>query len=200
MPKKPNQARATALSGKLPPKELKFVLKFITNGFNATKAYKSAGYKPKTDGSARSAAARLLARVHIQDEIKKRMSQEEDKLEEEYSITKDSIRRELALIGFSNMKKVATWTGNRVTMKDSEEMTDDEAALLDIVRNSESSSSEGSSESFSLKMHNKVKCLELLGKSVGLFDGMDSDGSDEDQGSGEDIEAEISRTIESLKK
>ena len=141
----------------------------------------------------------MLRRVDIQDAVKKRMFHEEHKLEKEYSITKDSIRRQLALVGFTSMKKLATWKDNKVTIKDEKEMTDDEAFVLKIIRKSESWGDTGGSESFAFEMKDSVKCLELLGKSVGLFDA-DEEGSGEDSGAGESAEAEISKTIKELQK
>lgn len=203
MPKKVgtrNSLDKSQLMKELSAKEAKFVLHFLNNGFNASKAYKAAGYNPKKPGSANAAASRLLSRVNIQQAIKEQMFHEEQKLENDYEISKDRIRRELALIGFSNLKKLATWKDNKVVLIDSDKMEDDHAAALKGMSRSESNSSgsesDSHSESFSFTLHDKVKALELLGKSVGLFDGSgDQDKDSEDQSN---IEDEVSRTIEKL--
>ena len=184
----------------LSAKESAFVQHFINNGFNATKSYKAAGYSPKTQASATSAASRLLSKVNIQKAIKELMFHEEQKLADDYEVSKDRIRRELALVGFSNMRKLARWEENKVTLIDSEEMDDDQAAPIKSIKYSQSSSSgmngDSSSESFTFSTHDKVKALELLGKSVGLFDGSDDEGEDTENLKG--IEDEVSRTIEKL--
>ncbi len=80
-------------------------------------------------------------------------------------VTVERIVRELSLIAFGNKRSVMTWGPTGVKLKDSEGLTDDEAAQVLEVK--ETTSATGGS--LSLKTHDKVKALELLGRHVGMF-------------------------------
>lgn len=80
-------------------------------------------------------------------------------------VTVSRIVRELALIAFGNKRSVMAWGPDGVKLKDSEGLTDDEAAQVLEVK--ETTSAAGGS--ISLKTHDKVKALELLGRHVGMF-------------------------------
>lgn len=80
-------------------------------------------------------------------------------------VTVGRIVRELALIAFGSKRTVMSWGPGGVVLKDSETLTDDEAAVVSEVK--ETTSATGGS--LSLKTHDKVKALELLGKHVGMF-------------------------------
>jgi phage terminase small subunit len=80
-------------------------------------------------------------------------------------ITVERIVKELALIAFGNKRAVMSWGPNGVKLKDSEELTDEQAAQVAEVK--ETISSAGGS--LSLKTHDKVKALELLGRFAGMF-------------------------------
>lgn len=80
-------------------------------------------------------------------------------------ITVERIVKELALIAFGNKRAVMSWGPNGVKLKNSEEMTDEQAAQVSEVK--ETISAAGGS--LSLKTHDKVKALELLGRFAGMF-------------------------------
>lgn len=80
-------------------------------------------------------------------------------------VTVERIVRELALIAFGNKKAVMHWGPGGVKLKDSEGLSNDDAAQVAEVK--ETTSATGGS--LSLKTHDKVKALELLGRHVGMF-------------------------------
>lgn len=80
-------------------------------------------------------------------------------------VTVERIVRELALIAFGNKRALMDWGPAGVKLKDSMGLTDAEAAQVLEVK--ETISATGGS--LSLKTHDKVKALELLGKHVGMF-------------------------------
>jgi phage terminase small subunit len=57
------------------------------------------------------------------------------------------------------------WGAGGVTLRESSELTDDEAALVSEVAETVSAAGSG----LKLKTHDKVRALELLGKHLGMF-------------------------------
>jgi len=80
-------------------------------------------------------------------------------------VTQERIVRELARIAFGNKRAVMKWGPGGVALIDSDELTDDDAAMVAEVQ--ETITQAGSS--LKLKTHDKVKALELLGRHVGMF-------------------------------
>ena len=66
---------------KLTPKQKAFADNYLVNGFNATQAYKDAGYKWKTETVARASSSKLLANTSVNDYISKRLKRIEKKKE-----------------------------------------------------------------------------------------------------------------------
>ena len=141
----------------LSAKQLRFVDEYLID-LNATQAAKRAGYSERT---ANEQGARLLAKVSIQNEVEKRMSDREQRTE----ITQDRVLQELAKIAFGDPRRVMTWGADGVTLKESSELSDDDAALVASV--SETETQHGGS--LKLKTNDKLKALELVGKHLGMF-------------------------------
>ncbi|HQN14164.1 MAG TPA: terminase small subunit, partial [Quisquiliibacterium sp.] len=80
-------------------------------------------------------------------------------------VTADRVISELARIAFGNQRAVMRWGAGGVTLRESSELTDDEAALVSEVAETVSAAGGG----LKLKTHDKVKALELLGKHLGMF-------------------------------
>lgn len=142
---------------KLTPKQLRFVDEYLID-LNATQAAIRAGYSAKT---AAQIGERLLRKVEIQAALSERMKEREQRTE----ITQDMVVAELAKIAFSDQRKVMTWGLSGVKLRDSESLTEDDAAIVSEV--SETITAAGGS--LKLKTHDKVKALELLGKHLGMF-------------------------------
>lgn len=142
---------------KLTPKQLRFVDEYLVD-LNATQAAIRAGYSAKT---ANEQGARLLANVSVQAALSERMKAREQRTE----ITQDMVVAELAKIAFSDQRKVMMWGPSGVKLRDSESLTEDDAAIVSEV--SETITAAGGS--LKLKTHDKVKALELLGKHLGMF-------------------------------
>jgi phage terminase small subunit len=151
---------------KLTPKQIRFVDEYLVD-FNATQAAIRAGYSPKT---AAAAAARLLRNVNIQVEIARRQKD----LQKRTEISQDRVVKELARIAFANIADylhVETQTrtkddGTEVTYQtvmfnETQELSADQRAALAVVKQSVNG--------FELKLHDKIKALELLGRHIGMF-------------------------------
>ena len=151
---------------KLTAKQIRFVDEYLVD-FNATQAAIRAGYSPKT---AATAAARLLRNVNIQAEIARRQKD----LQKRTEVSQDRVVKELARIAFANIADyihVETQTrtkddGTEITYQtvmfnETQELSADQRAALAVVKQSVNG--------FELKLHDKIKALELLGRHIGMF-------------------------------
>ena len=144
---------------RLTKKQNAFVQEYLSDPhLNATQAAIRAGYSEKT---ARNIAAENLAKPNIQAAIQKSM----DKRAQRTEITQDKVLKELARLGFANMSNYVKWGPSGVTLKSSDELTEDETAAVAEV--SETVTESGSTIRF--KLHDKKGTLELIGRHLKLF-------------------------------
>ena len=169
----------------LSAKHQRFIDEYLVD-LNATQAAIRAGYSPKT---AKQQGARLLTHADIQRAIAERQTKRAAKLD----ISVDRIERELARIAFSDMRRYAQWgptaaalqsmaeareanqgldpmeqtPANGVMLLSSEQLTDDEAAAVSQVTEE---CKPGGAIKYGLKLYDKVKALELLGKRHGMWE------------------------------
>jgi len=106
-------------------------------------------------------ASKLLAHPGISTRIAELRS----KIEQKTEITIQRIAEELARVAFADQRKVMRWGQHGVTLHDSDDLSDDAAAIVSEV--SETTTKDGGS--IKLKSHDKVRALELLGKHMGMF-------------------------------
>ena len=133
---------------------------------NATRAYKVAYKTCKKDDTARANASRLLTKANIKAYIDERMREREKRTE----VTQDKVVKELAKIGFSNIADFATTDGQSVNIKPTD--------LIDKNKIGAISSIKQGQNGIEIKLYDKIKSLELLGKHLGIFD--DSKESEEE--------------------
>jgi phage terminase small subunit len=174
----------------LSAKQQRFVEEYLVD-LNATKAAERAGYSAK---SAQVTGSRLLSNAMVQAAIQERQQKRAVKLD----ITVDRIELELARIAFSDMRRVAQWgptkaaqqsereaeaesqarmgddeggnarpvPPNGVMLLPSDELSDDDAAAVAQVTEA---ALPGGGLKYGIKLHDKMKALELLGKRHGMF-------------------------------
>ena len=161
---------------KLTPKQVRFVDEYLVD-FNATQAAIRAGYKAKT---AHVIGAENLRKPKIAEEIARRQKD----LQKRTEVSQDRVVKELARIAFANLADylhVETQTrtkddGTEVTYQtvmfnETQELSADQRAALAVVKQSVNG--------FELKLHDKIKALELLGRHIGMFnDKLSLSGSD----------------------
>ena len=150
----------------LTPKQRKFVSEYLVD-LNATQAAIRAGFSQKT---ARAQGQRLLTNVDIANAIAAAQAKREKRTE----ITQDRVVQELARIAFGNSRSVMSWTASGMRLRNSDDLTEDEAAIVSEVR--ETTTKDGGS--MALKTHDKLKALELLGKHLGMFEKKTEDTAD----------------------
>ena len=139
---------------KLNDRQKRFVAEYLVD-LNATAAAKRAGYSGKT---AKSQGQRLLTNVDIQVAIQKRREKLQSKLE----ITQEMVLQELAAVAFANGTDFAQITRSGMVC-----LTPTEA-LPEHKRKAVASIKEGQYGA-EVKLHDKVRALELLGKHLGVF-------------------------------
>jgi phage terminase small subunit len=143
------------MSKKLTPKRQRFIEEYMID-LNATQAAIRAGYKEKTAYSIGQALLKIL-----EAEITRALAERSKRTE----VTADRVVRELARIAFTDTRQIFMWGPDGVTLRPSDELTDDEAAIVAEV--SETKSETGGS--IKVKRFDKLKALELLGKHLGMF-------------------------------
>lgn len=145
------------MTNKFTPKQQRFIEEYLVD-LNGTQAAIRAGYSEKT---ACEQAVRLLANVRIQQAIQEAMH----KRSERTGITADMVLRELAKIGFSNMRNYAAWGPSYVHLMNSSEISEDDCAAVQEVTQTVTESG----VNIKFKLHDKKGSLELIGKHLGMF-------------------------------
>lgn len=151
---------------KLTAKRKRFVDEWLID-FNGTQAAIRAGYSEKT---AAATAARLLRNVNIQNEISHRQRD----LQKRTEVTQDRVVKELARVAFADATDYAcveTLTYENedgtvspvqiVSPKDTDTLSDDQRAAIAGIKHG--------ANGIEVKLHDKIKALELLGRHIGMF-------------------------------
>lgn len=124
---------------------------------NATRAYKSVYRNIKNDGVARKNGSRLLTNADIQKYITDRMQERQKRME----ITQDRVLEELAAIAFARATDYAEVKGECVRIKDTDSLTDQQIKAIAGIKEGKFG--------IELKLNDKEKALELLGRHLGMF-------------------------------
>jgi len=153
---------------KLTKKQEIFVYEYLTNGFNATQAYLKAGYKAKNENTAATSAYKLLRNP----KIKKKIQEELSKRREKYKATVKNVIEELSYIAFSDLfNLIEISSEGYITLKNIDKLP------LEDRKSIHSLTYDPKTGSIKIKMHDKLKALELLGKHLGMFEGEKPDTS-----------------------
>lgn len=117
------------------------------------KAAEEAGYGV----ASRSVGHSLLAIPAIREKVRRHLVH--------LDVTIERVLEEMRRIGFSDMRDYADWDGSTVTLKPSDELTDEAAAAVAEVQQT---TTEGGG-SIKFKLHDKRAALQDLGKFLGMF-------------------------------
>lgn len=159
----------------LTPKQQRFVQEYLVD-LNATQAAIRAGYSPKT---AEIIGFENLRKPKIKAEIDRVMQDRAKRTE----ITQDKVVQELAKIAFSkgtDFVRVVTRTGYRPLLDDEGNAIDQEPyeyQAVEIVNTDEIPEDSQAAiagikqgaNGIEVKLNDKVKALELLGRHLGMF-------------------------------
>jgi len=147
----------------------------LAEGKTADEAYTLAGYRAN-----RGNATTLKANQSISDRVTEILQRGAERAE----ISEEMVLRELAKIGFSDIRKAIKWNGhliteedqpdggdvlvvktivnNHVTLIDSDDLDDETAAAIAKI-------SQNATGGISLQMHDKRAALVDIGKHLGMF-------------------------------
>ncbi|WP_294364671.1 terminase small subunit [uncultured Clostridium sp.] len=158
-------------------RQKRFVNEYIKD-LNGTRAYRKV-YQCKNDETAAVCASQLLRNPNVKEYLDIKLKDREKRLE----ITQDRVLKELAKIGFANItnftdvvdipyevdkidedgtiigKETKYYKGLR--LYNTEDITEDELSALQEIK-------EGK-HGITVKMHDKVRALEQLGRHLGMF-------------------------------
>ena len=138
---------------KLTDKQKRFVQEYLVD-LNATAAARRAGYKDPNIGR------QLITKNNVSEEIAKRQVKLQNKLE----ITQEKVLQELAAIAFANGSDFVTVTATGLLdVKPTSKVPKEKLPAIAGIKYTQVGSVE-------IKLHDKVKALELLGKHLGVFD------------------------------
>ena len=150
---------------------------------NGTKAYREVYPSIKSDDVAGAAAARLLGNVRVQARIAEIMRAGAERAE----VTVEQVLRELAKIGFSDIRKAVAWRNEMVAREDEEEGKGEDGVVrvtrvllprLSIVPSEEmdpdiaaaiAQISQGPNGEVRVRLHDKHAALVSIGKHLGMF-------------------------------
>jgi phage terminase small subunit len=138
-------------------KQKMFCREFLRD-FNGAQAAIRSGYSQKT---ARSIAHELLTKPDVQQYVQALAIQLNEKTDNQI----ERIVAELQLVAFGTIKDVAEWGSDGVYAKDSSLLREEARIIAEV---SETSSERGGSR-VKIKLHDKLKALELLGRYHKIF-------------------------------
>ena len=142
---------------KLTEKQQRFIDEYLID-LNATQAAIRAGYSVKT---AREQASQNLTKLNIQQAISEKMAERSKRT----GVNQDRVVMELAKIAFVNAADVID--SDDATIK--EGATADDTAAIQSVKVKVIPTKEGEGVEREIRLNDKLKALELLGKHLGMW-------------------------------
>ena len=124
---------------------------------NATRAYRVAYPSVKKDETAAQAGSRMLRNVKVAEYIQERMEERQKRTE----ITQDRVLEELAAIAFARAADFAEVKDGFVIIKDTAGLSEQQIKAIAGIKEGKFG--------VELKLNDKEKALELLGRHLGMF-------------------------------
>lgn len=158
-------------------KHERFCNEFIKD-LNMNKAYSRTYPDAKTE-SAQANASRLMANAKISDRIAELQAAREKRTQ----TSQDKVVQRLANIAFADLGMVCTWNDkDGLQLKDSEDLTPDERAVIDNIDISPVGDGDGGLLGYRKKVQLKdsLAALKLLGLHLGMYNGNGSSGGDKE--------------------
>lgn len=134
---------------------------------NATRAYKVAYSRCKKDETANVNGSKLLRNTKVQEYISKKQKEIEKRTE----VTQDMVIKELAKIAFLDIRKLYTENGQLKNIADIDSETVGAISSLETLEEYDGygDNREKIGDTQKVKLLDKTKALELLGKHLGIF-------------------------------
>lgn len=124
---------------------------------NATRAYRKAYPSVKKDETAAQAGSRMLRNVKVAEYIAERMQARQERTE----ITQDKVLEELAAIAFARATDYAEVKDDQVFIKDTAGLSENQIKAIAGIKQGKFG--------IEVKLNDKEKALELLGRHLGMF-------------------------------
>lgn len=134
---------------------------------NATRAYKVAYSRCKKDETANVNGSKLLRNTKVQEYI----SEKQKEIEKRTEVTQDMVIKELAKIAFLDIRKLYTENGQLKNIADIDSETVGAISSLETLEEYDGygDNREKIGDTQKVKLLDKTKALELLGKHLGMF-------------------------------
>lgn len=124
---------------------------------NATRAYKVAYPRVRNDETAATNASRLLRNAKVAAYVTERMEARQKRTE----ITQDRVIEELAAIAFARATDFTQIVDGKVVWTDTENLSEEQSRVIAEIKEGKFG--------IELKLNDKEKALELLGRHLGMF-------------------------------
>ena len=152
-------------------KQAAFVEEYLSNGGNASAAYRKVyACSNMLEPTINRAACVLLQNYKISAIISRAEAKAEKRIEavmDRYAVSKERISAELARMAFADSRKLFKWSPDGVAIRSSDDLTDDEAAA--VVEVSETKSADGGTGTIRVKLGDKRGALMDLAKLHGYI-------------------------------
>ena len=145
---------------KLTAKQQRFCDEYLID-LNATQAAIRAGYKASKKSTFEVLGYQLLQKPSVREEIERKMAERSKRT----GISQDRVIQELARIAFLNPQKLIDPDDASVRP----DATEDDLACIQSVKVKTMNGDIGYSEEREIRLNDKMKALELLGKHLGMF-------------------------------
>ena len=143
---------------------------------NASRAYRVAYPRVKDGDTAAAAASRLLKIKDVSEYISVRMQERSERTE----ITQDRVLNELASIAFAKATDYAEVQDGQVIIKNTADLSDTMVRAIAGIKEGRNG--------IEIKLNDKGKALELLGRHLGMFkDRMEVSGLEEEKSKLDDL-------------
>jgi phage terminase small subunit len=143
------------------PKQQAFVAEYLVD-LNGAEAARRAGYSPKT---ASVQAAQLMAMPHIKEAIEAGMAARAERVE----ITADNVLRELAKIGFGDIRRLVTASGGLRRLESLDDQAAAMVAAVDVVVKPVPGGEGEVEHVHKIKLWDKRAALVDIGRHLGMF-------------------------------
>lgn len=149
------------MADELTPKQARFVEEYLID-LNGKQAALRAGYAEK---SAETQASRLLRNVKVLQAVVQAKAARSERTQ----IKADDVLRELALCGFSDIRRLCTWGTEAVEFIPSDQIDDEAARTIGEVSSVTVRGDWGEKITKKVKMHGKIEALTAIGRHLGMF-------------------------------
>jgi phage terminase small subunit len=151
-----------------------FVREYLVD-LNGGKACERAGYECKSPAAFRVQASKMLAMPNIRAAVDQNLAERGARIQ----VTADRVMEEIAKVAFSELRHVADWKADEhgLELVPAEDLDDDASAAIQEIstKRSYNHQTEETTVTVKVKMHDKLRALDMLGRHLGMWKGVDEE-------------------------